>query len=71
MQNLCTHFFTVAISSEDLSSKHMTQFSLLTHLPFDGSAEVEASEASFCCLTLSIAPEVEAPADDEDESPAK
>jgi len=41
------------------------------HLPFDGSAEVEASEASFCCLALSIAPEVEAPADDEDESPAK
>jgi len=41
------------------------------HLAFDGSAEVETSEVSFSCLTLSIAPEVEAPADDEDESPAK
>jgi hypothetical protein len=36
---------------------------------FDESAT--ASEASFCCATLLVAPEVEAPAHDEDESPAK
>lgn len=40
-------------------------------LEFDGPVEVEALEVPLCWATLSMAPEVEAPENDEDASPAK